>query len=203
VKENDYISTLHKPALPHVFGLFWWLVILVFAFCVYVAWHLGFLELLFVRDKSHLTKCIAILTIGASVHAAWYIILRGVQLNKLYESDHRPVDENELAVLADRLRAPVETGWFMVDLAIRLGLAGTIIGFILIFGSLSGEKIVGDDALRELLVSMSGGMGTALFTTLAGLIAATFLSLQYLLLGRQTEHVIAAVMHSESSPETG
>ena len=129
--------------------------------------------------------------------------MRGVQLNKLYESDHRPVDENEMAVLADRLRAPVETGWFMVDLAIRLGLAGTIIGFILIFGSLSGEKIVGDDALRELLVSMSGGMGTALFTTLAGLIAATFLSLQYLLLGRQTEHVIAAVMHSESSPETG
>ena len=197
MNDNDYISTLHKPAQPHVFGLFWWLVVLVFAFFIYVAWHLGFLELMFVRDKSHITKCIAILTLGASAHAAWYIILRGNQLNTLVENNHKLTDENELAVLADRLRAPVEAGWFMVDLAIRLGLAGTIIGFILIFGSLSGEKIVGEDALRELLVSMSGGMGTALFTTLAGLIAATFLSLQYLLLGRQTEHVIAAVMHSE------
>ena len=181
-----------------MFGLFWWLVVLVFAFCVYIAWHLGFLELVFVRDKSHITKCIAMLTLGASAHAAWYIILRGTQLNTLVRNNYKLTDENDLAVLADRLRAPVEAGWFMVDLAIRLGLAGTIIGFILIFGSLSGEKIVGDDALRELLVSMSGGMGTALFTTLAGLIAATFLSLQYLLLGRQTEYVIAAVMYSEA-----
>ena len=124
--------------------------------------------------------------------------MRGTQLNTLVRNNYKLTDENDLAVLADRLRAPVEAGWFMVDLAIRLGLAGTIIGFILIFGSLSGEKIVGDDALRELLVSMSGGMGTALFTTLAGLIAATFLSLQYLLLGRQTEYVIAAVMYSEA-----
>ena len=39
---------------------------------------------------------------------------------------------------------------------------------------------------------MSVGMGTALFTTLAGLVAAIFLSMQYMVLGRQTEHVIAS-----------
>jgi len=197
VKQQDYFSSLRAPSLPYVFGLYWWLVVLVFTFGVYVAWHLGFLELMFVRDKSHLTKVISILTIGASTHAAWNIVRRGQELERLQSSNHRLTDENELAVLADRLRAPVETGWFLVDLAVRLGLAGTIIGFILIFGSLSGEKIVGEDALRELLVSMSGGMGTALFTTLSGLIAATFLSMQYLLLGRQTEHVIGALMISE------
>lgn len=197
MKQQDYISSLQVPTLPYVFGLFWWLVVLVFAFGVYVAWNLGFLELMFVRDKSHLTKFICILTIGASAHAAWNIVLRGRQLERLKNNNHRWTNENELSILADRLRAPVETGWFLVDLAVRLGLAGTIIGFILIFGSLSGEKIVGEDALRELLVSMSGGMGTALFTTLSGLIAATFLSLQYLLLGRQTEHVIGALMVAE------
>lgn len=197
MKQQDYISSLQAPTLPYVFGLFWWLVVLVFAFGVYVAWNLGFLELMFVRDKSHLTKFISILTIGASAHAAWNIVLRGRQLERLKNNNHRWTNENELSILADRLRAPVETGWFLVDLAVRLGLAGTIIGFILIFGSLSGEKIVGEDALRELLVSMSGGMGTALFTTLSGLIAATFLSLQYLLLGRQTEHVIGALMVAE------
>jgi len=197
VTKSEFFSDIRKPAQPHIFGLFWWLIVLVFSFCIYVAWDMGFLQMLFDRDKSHITKGIALLTIAASAHAAWNIVLRGKQLNSLLMENHRMADENEIAVLADRLRAPVEAGWFMVDLAIRLGLAGTIIGFILIFGSLSGETIVGEDALRELLVSMSGGMGTALFTTLTGLIAATFLSFQYMVLGRQTEHVIAALLSPE------
>jgi len=91
---------------------------------------------------------------------------------------------------ADRLRSPVDLGWFLVDVTIRLGLLGTILGFILIFTSLSGLSIEGAEGLRDLLVAMSGGMGTALFTTLAGLIGATLLSVQYLVLGRQAEHLL-------------
>ncbi len=95
---------------------------------------------------------------------------------------------------ADKLRSPVELGWFLVDLAVRLGLVGTIVGFILIFTSLSGSSIDGADGLKELLVSMSGGMGTALFTTLSGLIGATLLSVQYLILGRQVEHLVGLLV---------
>ena len=180
---------------PDLYALIWWLVILLFCFGLYIAWDLGFIKPVFSRDQSHITKAIALLTIAACLHSAWHIatysrVLHDFQKSSIHFNQH----ENHLPIeiIADKLRAPVEAGWFMVDLAIRLGLAGTIIGFILIFSSLTGERIVGEDALQQLLVSMSVGMGTALFTTLAGLVAAIFLSMQYMVLGRQTEHVIAS-----------
>lgn len=95
---------------------------------------------------------------------------------------------------ADTIRAPIDLGWFLVDLAIRLGLLGTIIGFILIFTSLSSISLDGAEGLGALLVAMSGGMGTALLTTLSGLIGASFLSVQYLILGRQAEFQIALLI---------
>lgn len=126
-----------------------------------------------------------------------------VYLNDLEDakSGSRQTDTNETAesdsvieIYADKLRSPVDLGWFLVDLAVRLGLVGTIIGFILIFTSLSGSSIEGADGLKELLVTMSGGMGTALFTTLSGLVGATFLSLQYLILGREAETLIGLLV---------
>lgn len=193
----------HFKENSHLHALIWWLVILMFLFFGYVAWDLGFVETLFVKDRSHLTKAIALLTTIASLHAAWHIIRYSYfshsELSNISALLTLPDSASNdslvpLEIIADRIRAPVEAGWFMVDLAIRIGLAGTIIGFILIFSSLSGAKIVGEDALQQLLVSMSVGMGTALFTTLAGLIAATFLSVQYMVLGRQSEHLLAKLV---------
>ena len=95
---------------------------------------------------------------------------------------------------ADAARSPAELGWFFVDLAVRLGLLGTIIGFILIFASLDNISIDGGDDLKNLLIAMSGGMGTALYTTLTGLVGASLLSFQYLILGRQSEQLIAYLL---------
>lgn len=193
-------SNHYSHAQPHIFALIWWLILLLFIFGLYIAQSFNLIQPIFQEDRSHLTKAIVLLTIAASFHAAWHI----VQYSRLLErfrhknwSNHSngPYGSNlPIEIIADRLRAPIEAGWFMVDLAIKLGLLGTIIGFILIFSSLTGEKVVGEDALQQLLVSMSAGMGTALFTTLVGLLAATFLSFQYMVLGRQTEYVIASLI---------
>ena len=102
--------------------------------------------------------------------------------------------DSVVEIHADTLRAPIDLGWFLVDLAIRLGLLGTIIGFILIFTSLSTISLDGAEGLGALLVAMSGGMGTALLTTLSGLVGASFLSVQYLILGRQAEYQIALLI---------
>lgn len=111
-----------------------------------------------------------------------------------------------LEIYADQLRSPVELGGFMVDLAIRMGLLGTIIGFILIFTSLSGTSLSasanGAEGLSELLVLMSGGMGTALFTTLTGLVVATYLNLQFLVLGRAVEHLIGLLVRLRHNVNT-
>ncbi len=121
-------------------------------------------------------------------------------LHELQQSSmsHRLSAETEpvsvLEIYADQLRSPVELGWYVVDLAIRMGLIGTIIGFILIFSSLTGNTMPGVDEMQALLISMSSGMGTALYTTLAGLVCATILGMQYLILGRETEYLIALMI---------
>lgn len=102
-----------------------------------------------------------------------------------------------LEIYADRLRSPVEIGWFIVDVLIRLGLVGTIIGFILMLASLAEGPIPVSKDIRALLISMSGGMGTALYTTLSGLVAATLLGVQHMILGRSVEHLVAALIRIE------
>jgi biopolymer transport protein ExbB/TolQ len=99
-----------------------------------------------------------------------------------------------LEIYADRLRSSVDIGWYLVDILIRLGLIGTIIGFILILGTLSSGPSPTPENIQTLLISMSGGMGTALYTTLAGLVTAMALGAQYMVLGRGTEELIALLV---------
>lgn len=116
-------------------------------------------------------------------------------LNTQSSTNHKEsTSDSVVEIHADTIRSPIDLGWFLVDLAIRLGLLGTIIGFILIFTSLSSISLDGAEGLGALLVAMSGGMGTALLTTLSGLIGASFLSVQYLILGRQAEYQIALLI---------
>lgn len=70
-------------------------------------------------------------------------------------------------------------GYFASDVLLRLGLLGTIVGFI--FMLLPIADMDGFDAgmMQQLLTSMSGGMAVALYTTLAGLVTSTLLKLQY------------------------
>lgn len=110
-------------------------------------------------------------------------------------------DNHILEIYADQLRSPVEIGWFIVDLLIRLGLLGTIIGFILILRTLVSGPLPSADQIQTLLISMSGGMGTALFTTLSGLTTATLLGLQYMVLGRSVETLIASLIRINEQTE--
>jgi biopolymer transport protein ExbB/TolQ len=108
---------------------------------------------------------------------------------------HQPGDRAlVLEIYADRLRACVDIGWYLVDILIRLGLIGTIVGFILILSSLSSGPAPTPENIQTLLISMSGGMGTALYTTLAGLVTSMVLGAQYLVLGRGTEELIALLV---------
>ncbi|MEM7636781.1 MAG: MotA/TolQ/ExbB proton channel family protein, partial [Pseudomonadota bacterium] len=88
----------------------------------------------------------------------------------------------------------VEIGWYLVDILIRLGLIGTIVGFILILGALSSGPAPTPENIQTLLISMSGGMGTALYTTLAGLVTAMLLGAQYMVLARGTEELIGKLV---------
>ena len=73
----------------------------------------------------------------------------------------------------------LETGWFVSDFLLKLGLIGTVIGFILMLNSVTLIENFDLTMMQNLLQQMSGGMKVALYTTLSGLITSILLSAQY------------------------
>jgi MotA/TolQ/ExbB proton channel family len=101
---------------------------------------------------------------------------------------------NLTEALAERLKGAHELGWFVVDILLKLGLVGTIIGFIFMLGSIADTASLDVNTMQKVLRQMSSGMGTALFTTLAGLIGSILLGLQYLLLDKSADELIHRVI---------
>jgi hypothetical protein len=106
--------------------------------------------------------------------------------------------EGESSTLVDtlvaRVKGPHELGWFAVDALLKLGLLGTIVGFILMLGSVADTASLDVNTMQKVLKQMSYGMGTALYTTLAGLVGSMALGLQYLLLDKGADALIERIL---------
>lgn len=108
---------------------------------------------------------------------------------------------NITEAFAEKLKGSHEAGWFIVDILLKLGLVGTIIGFILMLGSVADTSSLDVNTMQKVLKQMSSGMGTALFTTLAGLVGSMLLGLQYLLADKSADELIRrSVMLAELQP---
>jgi biopolymer transport protein ExbB/TolQ len=109
---------------------------------------------------------------------------------------HRVLCDQHLLLerLENTLGRGHETGWFIADLMIRLGLLGTVIGFIVMLGSVSDVSSVDLSALQQLLTRMSDGMRIALNTTLTGLAAGILLGFQYRLLDSAVDRLMAEII---------
>ena len=99
-------------------------------------------------------------------------------------------NSNLTEAFAENLKGSHETGWFIVDVLLKLGLVGTIIGFIYMLGSVAETSSLDVNTMQKVLKQMSSGMGTALFTTLAGLVASMLLGLHYLLADKSADELI-------------
>ncbi len=96
-----------------------------------------------------------------------------------------------LEIYSDRAKGPHEAGWFVVESIIKLGLLGTIVGFIMMLGSVAETTTLDINTMQKVLQEMSVGMGTALYTTLAGLACSMALAAQYHYLDRSADDLIA------------
>ena len=75
-----------------------------------------------------------------------------------------------------------ETEWFVSEVLISLGMIGTVIGFIFMLYSVFGNLNIQDTmAVQQSLGSMAKGMGTALLTTLVGLISSVLVKSQLIM----------------------
>ena len=89
---------------------------------------------------------------------------------------------------------PHETAWWFAAAAIKLGLLGTVVGFIIMSMQISHMQLFDISEVQTLLKQMTQGMAIALYTTLVGLVANLWLGLQLLLLDRMADKVVAAIL---------
>ncbi|TNF37782.1 MAG: hypothetical protein EP315_02150 [Gammaproteobacteria bacterium] len=103
------------------------------------------------------------------------------------------VQTHLLAAMDKRVRGSLKYGWMFADLMIKLGLIGTVIGFVYMLGSVATLEHYDVSLMQDLLRNMSGGMRVALFTTLSGLLAGLLLGMQYQYLDRQSDELLAEI----------
>jgi MotA/TolQ/ExbB proton channel family len=96
-----------------------------------------------------------------------------------------------LRSLADKLRGSNGFGAFASDTLMKLGLLGTIIGFIIMLAPIAGLDASDRALMKSSMGLMSGGMAVAMYTTLAGLVGSILLKFQYYMLDAATAKVFS------------
>jgi MotA/TolQ/ExbB proton channel family len=91
--------------------------------------------------------------------------------------------------LADKLRSPMQFGSFAGDALLKLGLLGTIIGFILMLLPLATLENFDAASMKSSMKVMSGGMAVAMYTTLAGLVGSILVKAQYYILDNASAYL--------------
>jgi hypothetical protein len=96
-----------------------------------------------------------------------------------------------LRTLADRLRGSNAFGAFASDTLMKLGLLGTIIGFIIMLAPIAGLDAADKVSMKSSMGLMSDGMAVAMYTTLAGLVGSILIKIQYYMLDAATQRVFS------------
>ena len=112
--------------------------------------------------------------------------IRNLILKAGLQGNHRLDQTLLLRGLADALRGPNQLGSFASDALMKLGLLGTIIGFILMLAPIAGLDAADRASVKSSMGLMSDGMAVAMYTTLSGLIGSILLQTQYYMLDEAT-----------------
>lgn len=110
------------------------------------------------------------------------------QLRKQMVRRRQQNDQNCSRLMLENMERSIsgshDFGWLVADLMIKLGLLGTVIGFIMMLGAVTTIDSADIATIQNMLLNMSDGMRIALFTTLTGLVGGSLLGLQYHFLDR-------------------
>jgi hypothetical protein len=112
--------------------------------------------------------------------------IRNLVLKARLEGRHRIDQTLLLRGLADDLRGPNHLGSFASDTLMKLGLLGTIVGFILMLAPIAGLDAADHASVKNSMGLMSDGMAVAMYTTLTGLIGSILIKTQYYMLDQAT-----------------
>lgn len=83
----------------------------------------------------------------------------------------------------------MEVGWFASDLCLSIGMMGTVIGFIMMLSGFATVDVADMTTVQDMIKGLGGGMSTALYTTLVGLVSSALLKIQYFNLSQAIDRV--------------
>ena len=116
--------------------------------------------------------------------------IRNLILKAGLQGEEQRVDQTLLLRgLADALRGPNQLGSYAGDTLMKLGLLGTIIGFIMMLAPIAGLDAADHASVRNSMGLMSDGMAVAMYTTLTGLIGSILVQTQYYMLDKATQRL--------------
>lgn len=195
--------------------LYWLLMLGLLLFGSYLCWDLQLLQPLLSRDNTRISLVILVMLVVMTLHAgyrAFFLSRQFLMLDTLYlytaTSGNRPIFECgsslvqdfvstgdidsavQAEVLAERARGSHQIGWFVSGAMLKLGLLGTVIGFVIMLSSIRGLEALDLSDIKAVMQQMTEGMGIAMNTTIVGLVGSLLLSMQYLLLDRMADRLI-------------
>ncbi|MGB0732609.1 MAG: MotA/TolQ/ExbB proton channel family protein [Pontibacterium sp.] len=208
----------HCPLCPHAQWqpfLLWFSIASVSAFWIFIAVDQGLLGLILRQDSTRISALLLLLLAVTSLYAgyrAWFLSHAFVQLKQdmassrtakfsslsapyfrtllTTNSETTPLSE----LVGEQVRGAHQVGWFSAGLMIKLGLFGTVAGFILMLGSLDSIDTLDVSRVTELMTEMTQGMKIAMNTTLVGLVSSVLVSVQFLLLDRLADRYLATTL---------
>ena len=171
------------------------LLLVLIIFGIWILNERGLVAVVMEGDKSKISMVIASLWIFSSIY--WLYLSKVISserssfegmdfsnkklivskfFNSLKETENKDILIN---AFESEFEKKISYGVIASDIALKLGLLGTIIGFILMLKPISELNSTSPEDLKIALASMSSGMAVALYTTLTGLIVSTLLRIQF------------------------
>ena len=178
------------------------LILTLILFSFYLLYQLDLISLIVQSDRSKISIIILSIYVLASMH--WFYI--AITLDKEIASVSEPTEATligryllqvntsseriNLTLVEDELSNKHSLGYLAIDVLLKLGLTGTVIGFILMLLPIGEIQDFDPKVLQQLLSTMSGGMAVALYTTLTGLVTSMLLKFQYFILDSSLSHTL-------------
>ncbi len=171
------------------------LLLVLIVFGVWILDERGLLAVVLEGDKSQISTVIACLWIISSIY--WLYLSKIISdernsfenmefknkkllVTRFFNSLKKNEDKEVLInAFESEFEKKISYGVVASDVALKLGLLGTIIGFILMLKPIADLNSTSPEDLKMALSSMSSGMAVALYTTLTGLIVSTLLRIQF------------------------
>lgn len=146
-----------------IFWKWWTMIVLLVTALVASEYYIGVVDFIIQNDPTRITFMIGGLFLLATIYAG--LLTRRVHVGK-------PVSDKDTSVL-----------WFTSDALMSIGMVGTLLGFLMVLTSAFNDIDTSDvAAMQEVIGQLATGMGTALLTSLVGLVSSITLKAQLVML---------------------